>query len=182
VLAGLTAREERVLRMRFGIGMNTDHTLEEVGQQFSVTRERIRQIEAKALRKLRTRREASSCAPSSTSKAHKTPGTQAGGFAFYRLLFIDSPPRPPSPRNARLHSKHSPCHNETVMPRLPTVLLLSLLTWTATAGALTLTEDERGWLADPSGAAPGGGCLLAALRIPRRETDATKAWRRITCA
>ncbi|TMJ57486.1 MAG: RNA polymerase sigma factor RpoD [Alphaproteobacteria bacterium] len=53
VLASLTAREERVLRMRFGIGMNTDHTLEEVGQQFSVTRERIRQIEAKALRKLR---------------------------------------------------------------------------------------------------------------------------------
>ncbi len=53
VLACLTAREERVLRMRFGIGMNTDHTLEEVGQQFSVTRERIRQIEAKALRKLK---------------------------------------------------------------------------------------------------------------------------------
>ena len=53
VLAMLTPREERVLRMRFGIGMNTDHTLEEVGQQFSVTRERIRQIEAKALRKLR---------------------------------------------------------------------------------------------------------------------------------
>ena len=49
----LTPREERVLRMRFGIGMNTDHTLEEVGQQFSVTRERIRQIEAKALRKLK---------------------------------------------------------------------------------------------------------------------------------
>jgi RNA polymerase primary sigma factor len=53
VLASLTAREERVLRMRFGIGMNTDHTLEEVGRQFSVTRERIRQIEAKALRKLK---------------------------------------------------------------------------------------------------------------------------------
>jgi len=53
VLASLTAREERVLRMRFGIGMNTDHTLEEVGQQFNVTRERIRQIEAKALRKLK---------------------------------------------------------------------------------------------------------------------------------
>ena len=53
VLAMLTPREERVLRMRFGIGMNTDHTLEEVGQQFSVTRERIRQIEAKALRKLK---------------------------------------------------------------------------------------------------------------------------------
>ncbi len=51
--ASLTPREERVLRMRFGIGMNTDHTLEEVGQQFSVTRERIRQIEAKALRKLK---------------------------------------------------------------------------------------------------------------------------------
>jgi len=54
VLASLTPREERVLRMRFGIGMNTDHTLEEVGQQFNVTRERIRQIEAKALRKLNT--------------------------------------------------------------------------------------------------------------------------------
>jgi RNA polymerase primary sigma factor len=53
VLASLTAREERILRMRFGIGMNKDHTLEEVGQQFSVTRERIRQIEAKALRKLK---------------------------------------------------------------------------------------------------------------------------------
>jgi RNA polymerase primary sigma factor len=53
VLASLTPREERVLQMRFGIGMNTDHTLEEVGQQFSVTRERIRQIEAKALRKLK---------------------------------------------------------------------------------------------------------------------------------
>ena len=53
VLSSLTAREERVLRMRFGIGMNTDHTLEEVGQQFNVTRERIRQIEAKALRKLK---------------------------------------------------------------------------------------------------------------------------------
>jgi RNA polymerase primary sigma factor len=50
-LASLTPRDERVLRMRFGIGMNTDHTLEEVGQQFSVTRERIRQIEAKALMK-----------------------------------------------------------------------------------------------------------------------------------
>jgi RNA polymerase primary sigma factor len=53
VLTSLTAREERVLRMRFGIGMNTDHTLEEVGQQFSLTRERIRQIEARALRKLK---------------------------------------------------------------------------------------------------------------------------------
>jgi RNA polymerase primary sigma factor len=53
VLAGLTARESKVLRMRFGINMNTDHTLEEVGKQFDVTRERIRQIEAKALRKLR---------------------------------------------------------------------------------------------------------------------------------
>ena len=53
ILASLTPREERVLRMRFGIGMNTDHTLEEVGQQFNVTRERIRQIEAKALRKLK---------------------------------------------------------------------------------------------------------------------------------
>ena len=53
VLAGLSPRESKVLRMRFGIGMNTDHTLEEVGRQFDVTRERIRQIEAKALRKLR---------------------------------------------------------------------------------------------------------------------------------
>jgi len=53
ILSSLTPREERVLRMRFGIGMNTDHTLEEVGKQFSVTRERIRQIEAKALKKLR---------------------------------------------------------------------------------------------------------------------------------
>jgi RNA polymerase primary sigma factor len=53
VLAGLTPREEKILRMRFGIDMNTDHTLDEVGKQFNVTRERIRQIEAKALRKLR---------------------------------------------------------------------------------------------------------------------------------
>jgi RNA polymerase primary sigma factor len=53
MLSGLTAREAKVLRMRFGIDMNTDHTLEEVGKQFDVTRERIRQIEAKALRKLR---------------------------------------------------------------------------------------------------------------------------------
>ena len=53
MLAGLTPREAKVLRMRFGIDMNTDHTLEEVGKQFDVTRERIRQIEAKALRKLR---------------------------------------------------------------------------------------------------------------------------------
>jgi RNA polymerase primary sigma factor len=53
MLASLTPREERIVRMRFGIGMNTDHTLEEVGRQFSVTRERIRQIEAKALRKLK---------------------------------------------------------------------------------------------------------------------------------
>ena len=53
MLAGLTPREAKVLRMRFGIDMNTDHTLDEVGKQFGVTRERIRQIEAKALRKLR---------------------------------------------------------------------------------------------------------------------------------
>ncbi len=66
VLASLTPREERVLRMRFGIGMNTDHTLEEVGQQFSVTRERIRQIEAKALRKLKHPCAAASCGPSWT--------------------------------------------------------------------------------------------------------------------
>jgi RNA polymerase primary sigma factor len=65
VLASLTPREERVLRMRFGIGMNTDHTLEEVGQQFSVTRERIRQIEAKALRKLKH--------PSRSRKLQKLP-------------------------------------------------------------------------------------------------------------
>ena len=54
ILSTLTPREERVLRMRFGVGMNTDHTLEEVGLQFSVTRERIRQIEAKALKKIKT--------------------------------------------------------------------------------------------------------------------------------
>ena len=65
VLASLTPREERVLRMRFGIGMNTDHTLEEVGQQFSVTRERIRQIEAKALRKLKHPSRSANCARSS---------------------------------------------------------------------------------------------------------------------
>ena len=68
VLASLTPREERVLRMRFGIGMNTDHTLEEVGQQFSVTRERIRQIEAKALRKLKHPSGRGSCARSSITE------------------------------------------------------------------------------------------------------------------
>jgi RNA polymerase primary sigma factor len=67
VLASLTAREAKVLRMRFGIDMNTDHTLEEVGKQFDVTRERIRQIEAKALRKLRHPPAPRSCAASSTS-------------------------------------------------------------------------------------------------------------------
>jgi RNA polymerase sigma factor (sigma-70 family) len=60
----LTPREERLLRMRFGIDMDTDHTVEEVGQQFSVTRERIRQIEAKALRKLKHRAAAVNCATS----------------------------------------------------------------------------------------------------------------------
>jgi len=53
MLASLTPREERIIRMRFGLGMNSDHTLEEVGQQFALTRERIRQIEARALRKLK---------------------------------------------------------------------------------------------------------------------------------
>ena len=70
MLASLTPREERVLRMRFGIGMNTDHTLEEVGQQFSVTRERIRQIEAKALRKLKH--------PSRSRKLQELPGQLTG--------------------------------------------------------------------------------------------------------
>ncbi|WP_407649115.1 RNA polymerase sigma factor RpoD [Devosia algicola] len=78
VLASLTPREERVLRMRFGIGMNTDHTLEEVGQQFSVTRERIRQIEAKALRKLKH--------PSRSRKLRSLPGQLgAGQMAAVRL-------------------------------------------------------------------------------------------------
>lgn len=66
MLAGLTAREAKVLRMRFGIDMNTDHTLEEVGKQFDVTRERIRQIEAKALRKLRHRAVLKCCVASWT--------------------------------------------------------------------------------------------------------------------
>ena len=93
VLASLTPREERVLRMRFGIGMNTDHTLEEVGQQFSVTRERIRQIEAKALRKLKH--------PSRSQEAAELPG-QLMRLAmptiswFYgiaiRMYFVDHPP------------------------------------------------------------------------------------------
>ena len=71
VLADLTPREERVLRMRFGIGLNTDHTLEEVGQQFSVTRERIRQIEAKALRKLKHPAVHARCAVSSIRNPQK---------------------------------------------------------------------------------------------------------------
>ena len=77
VLASLTPREERVLRMRFGIGMNTDHTLEEVGQQFSVTRERIRQIEAKALRKLKHPSRRGSCGASSTTDQEKPRATRA---------------------------------------------------------------------------------------------------------
>ncbi len=73
VLAQLTPREAKVLRMRFGIDMNTDHTLEEVGKQFDVTRERIRQIEAKALRKLRhPSRGRSSCAASSSKTEQPT--------------------------------------------------------------------------------------------------------------
>jgi DNA-binding CsgD family transcriptional regulator len=79
VLAGLTAREAKVLRMRFGIDMNTDHTLEEVGKQFDVTRERIRQIEAKALRKLRHPTRSEHCAPSSTSDPKTRP---CRGFCF----------------------------------------------------------------------------------------------------
>ena len=80
MLATLTPREERVLRMRFGIGMNTDHTLEEVGQQFSVTRERIRQIEAKALRKLKhPSRSAGSCGASSTRVEPRTFSARSSG-------------------------------------------------------------------------------------------------------
>ena len=81
VLASLTPREERVLRMRFGIGMNTDHTLEEVGQQFSVTRERIRQIEAKALRKLKHPSGRGSCGASwitdALIRARRTQGCES---------------------------------------------------------------------------------------------------------
>ncbi len=80
VLASLTPREERVLRMRFGIGMNTDHTLEEVGQQFSVTRERIRQIEAKALRKLKHPSAAGRCGPSWTNSSQ--------GFSAVRRMAL----------------------------------------------------------------------------------------------
>ena len=82
VLASLTPREERVLRMRFGIGMNTDHTLEEVGQQFSVTRERIRQIEAKALRKLKHPCGLGSCGVFWTTK----------GGAFNKKRRVADPP------------------------------------------------------------------------------------------
>ena len=77
VLASLTPREERVLRMRFGIGMNTDHTLEEVGQQFSVTRERIRQIEAKALQ------EAEASEP--VTEAAELPGSVTGTGSLKRI-------------------------------------------------------------------------------------------------
>ena len=77
VLGGLTARESKV-RMRFGIDMNTDHTLEEVGKQFDVTRERIRQIEAKALRKLRYPSRPSTCAASSTVSTHSLVTHQRG--------------------------------------------------------------------------------------------------------
>jgi RNA polymerase primary sigma factor len=76
VLASLTPREERIVRMRFGLGMNSDHTLEEVGQQFSVTRERIRQIEAKALRKLKH--------PSRSRNAQKLPRQLTAGPQSFR--------------------------------------------------------------------------------------------------
>ena len=96
VLATLTPREERVLRMRFGIGMNTDHTLEEVGQQFSVTRERIRQIEAKALRKLKhPSRVAETAEASSTTNPD-------GGCGLARIA------RPHRPSFMRRHTSRDP--------------------------------------------------------------------------
>ncbi len=82
VLASLTPREERVLRMRFGIGMNTDHTLEEVGQQFSVTRERIRQIEAKALRKLKHPSRSRQAAQLPRQLIEQNPRAKLGGFCL----------------------------------------------------------------------------------------------------
>ena len=91
VLASLTPREERVLRMRFGIGMNTDHTLEEVGQQFSVTRERIRQIEAKALRKLKH---------PSRSRKLRLPGQ----LNFFRQLILKRAGSRPAPALGRRRS------------------------------------------------------------------------------
>jgi RNA polymerase primary sigma factor len=93
VLASLTPREERVLRMRFGIGMNKDHTLEEVGQQFSVTRERIRQIEAKALRKLKhpSRSWKSGSSPRVRGTSHASEGDRAGDrFIPARAGNVDS--------------------------------------------------------------------------------------------
>jgi DNA-directed RNA polymerase sigma subunit (sigma70/sigma32) len=81
VLDTLTPREAKVLRMRFGIEMNTDHTLEEVGKQFDVTRERIRQIEAKALRKLRHPHVRTSCAAfSTTASVHQPRDPAVGAF------------------------------------------------------------------------------------------------------
>ncbi len=99
VLASLTPREERVLRMRFGIGMNTDHTLEEVGQQFRVTRERIRQIEAKALRKLKhpsaahrkLRKLPRQLAPALTSDSVAERGRLERGMTVGRARFTSSP-------------------------------------------------------------------------------------------
>ena len=94
VLAGLTPREAKVLRMRFGIDMNTDHTLEEVGKQFDVTRERIRQIEAKALRKLRH--------PSRSDRLRSFPAGGLAGtsrafpiFQVNRSNAFERTPRPP---------------------------------------------------------------------------------------
>ena len=84
VLASLTPREERILRMRFGIGMNSDHTLEEVGQQFSVTRERIRQIEAKALRKLKHPSRAGRCEAIWSIEALGSPALSGIGIAVGR--------------------------------------------------------------------------------------------------
>ncbi len=86
ILGGLTPREAKVLRMRFGIDMNTDHTLEEVGKQFDVTRERIRQIEAKALRKLR-HPSRSEQLRSFTDEENKGAGSLIGLFFHWFLLY-----------------------------------------------------------------------------------------------
>jgi DNA-binding CsgD family transcriptional regulator len=112
VLASLTPREERVLRMRFGIGMNTDHTLEEVGQQFSVTRERIRQIEAKALRKLKH--------PSRSRKLRSFLSYLPPVFSFgsmWRSRLPRQKPKSTRASSARM-SRTGPLEKQTMWPHL----------------------------------------------------------------
>lgn len=115
VLAGLTAREAKVLRMRFGIDMNTDHTLEEVGKQFDVTRERIRQIEAKALRKLRHLAVLKCCAASSTINSPYTYKRRRKAAFFYQVMRERSIWPAESLHNASIRALIPHCYSPRIM-------------------------------------------------------------------